>query len=383
MKKMFPAAVSALCAAMLFCGVSPYAKTTSITQDKAKEAAWQVVPRSCSYLTTDNERYLYEVKYFDKTNQKKYVVQVGKSKGDILELTVQSARRTGGSEVKMTEADAIQTVKALYADALDVKASLKESGGRYWYEVAYRTPFTNGTAKVNAETGEMMERDDLYFQAKDDELGDVVKDTATANTLTRLAVSQESIEKSALAAVPGGTVDRIQLTGDRKLYEVKMHKGDYEYELLYNAATGARMNLASSFDPVDFSSDWYQNPGSVEKQSSRFGLAQVQSPSAVKRTGAEGEYITRDRAIQIAQRCAPSGAKLKSMSLKHDGEKTYYQGWLKLDGVRYAFQIDAVDGSVINSSVEVDESWDPEAHHDVDSEKDEDKDYEMKWDDPD
>lgn len=380
MKKM-TSLLAALCAAMVMSGVQALAKdNATITADQARKFADAMVPSSCAYLTTDYERYLYEVKYFDKTNQEKYTIQVGRSEGDILELTVQSADR-GGETVKLTEAEAVQAIRALYSDALDIKASLMEQDGRSYYEVTYRTPFTRGTARVNAETGRIMLRDDVYYQAKNDELKNVVKSSVTSDSLARQAVTRQSIEESALEAVPGGTIDRVQLTGDRTLYEVKMHKGDYEYELLYNAATGARVNMASSFDPPNLDDEWYQNPGVVKKGSPRFGMAQVQNPTAVKSTGSQGTYISREKAVEIARRSAPSGAALKSMSLKHSGGETYYEGWLKKDGIRYAFRIDAVGGSVIDASVEVDETWDPDAHHDVDSIKDEDKDYEMKWDD--
>lgn len=397
MKRYLSALTGVLCAAMLLGGVEALADNSAattakteteerrtirskgdsalITADQAKEAAWKMVPRSCAYLTTDTERYLYEVKYFDKTNQQKYVVQVGKTKGDILQLTVQSADAKGGASAKISAGEAEQIIRALYSDVLTISAALEQSEGGYVYVVRYQTPFTVGTARVNAETGKILERDDLYFQAKNQELSGVVKNASTAETLARQAVSVDAISESALTAVPGGGIDRIQLTGDKTLYEVKMHKGDYEYELLFNAATGARLNLSTSYDPADLQDDWYQNPGSVQKASPRFGMAQIQSPTAVKTNGSEDAYITRDKAKSIALRSAPAGAKVKSMSLKHDGGKTYYEGWLRLDGYLYGFQIDAVSGSVTNWDTQIDPKWDPDAHHDVDSEKDDDTDY--------
>lgn len=381
MKRLLSLAIGAICIFSL--AVQPLAKGKSrIALDTAKEAAWKMAPASCAYITTDTEMYLFEVKFYDKTAQEKYTVQVGASTGNILQVTIQSAFREWSDEVKTSDISAAQAIRARYSDAVSVTAQAQEKDGKHAYRVDYQTPYIVGTAWVNAETSKIMEREDVYFQAKNEELRDVVKTTATSDSLLRRAVDAQTIEKSAREAVPGGEIDRLRLTGDRKLYEVKMHKGDYEYDLLFNAETGERLNLSVSFDPVDFLSDWYQNPGTVEKQSPRFGMAQIQSPSAVKSTGTEGTYISREKAKQIAMRSAPSGAKVKSMSLKHEGGKTYYEGWLRLDGMLYGFQIDAVSGSVINWDTKIDESWDPGAHHDVDSEKDDDTDYgDLKMDD--
>lgn len=384
MKRYLSLLTGVLCVGMLLGGVEAFAVTAPtaaaeerrtirrqgdsglITADQAKDAAWEMVPRSCAYLTTDTERYYYEIKYFDKTNQDKYVVQVGKAKGDILQMTVLSAYQTGGTGAKISEAEAKQVIRSLYSDALTISAALEQTDSGYVYAVQYQTPYILGNARINAETGKLLYRDDLYFQAKNQELGGIVTNASTTETLSRQAVSQDTIRESALAAVPGGTISRIQLTGGKTLYEVKMHKGDYEYELLYNAATGARLNLSSSYDPADLQDDWYQNPGSVEKASPRFGMAQIQAPTAVKSTGSDGAYITRDKAKSIALRSAPAGAKVKSMSLKHSGGNTYYEGWLRLDGYLYGFQIDAVSGSVTNWDTQIDPKWDPDEHHDVD-----------------
>ena len=109
----------------------------------------------------------------------------------------------------------------------------------------------------------------------------------------------------------------------------------------------------------------------------------IQQPGMLKSTddNTEKTYISREKAKQIAQRSAPSGALLKSMSLKSKNGTAYYEGWLKKDGIRYAFRIDAVSGSIIDYTTEADPHWDPEAHHDVDSLREEDKGYKMKWDD--
>lgn len=108
----------------------------------------------------------------------------------------------------------------------------------------------------------------------------------------------------------------------------------------------------------------------------------IQEPGMLNSTdNTEKTYISREKAKQIAQRSAPSGALMKSMSLKSKNGTAYYEGWLKKDGIRYAFRIDAVSGSIIDYTTEVDPHWDPEAHHDVDSLREEDKGYKMKWDD--
>ena len=77
----------------------------------------------------------------------------------------------------------------------------------------------------------------------------------------------------------------------------------------------------------------------------------IQQPGMLKSTddNTEKTYISREKAKQIAQRSAPSGALLS--------------------------------GSIIDYTTEADPHWDPEAHHDVDSLREEDKGYKMKWDD--
>ncbi len=175
-------------------------------------------------------------------------------------------------------------------------------------------------------------------QVKKDQAGEntgIIKHVAytTNNTLLR-PVSPENIEQKDLTAVSGGTIKQIPY---------------YHTE---------------------------------ETLLSHNHIMPIQQPGMLKSTdNTEKTYISREKAKQIAQRSAPSGALMKSMSLKSKNGTAYYEGWLKKDGVRYAFRIDAVSGSIIDYTTEIDPHWDPEAHHDIDSLREEDKDYKMKWDD--
>lgn len=409
MKKRFRILSGALCAGMLLGGISVFAKSTSINEAQAKETAWTQVPRTCTYLTTDLERYWYEIKYFDTTNQQKHTVQVGKNTGAVLERTVETAGPAPTKTVSISRAQAENALRAQHTDLIAVSAKLVEEAQGSWYEVTFRSATKRGAARVNAQTGVVTYSCISYPAEKDYELLGVVKNTSNTDDTTTV-VWEGSIRDAVTQQVPGAMIDKIMLTGNSMLYDVKAHLGDYEYDLLYNAQNGNRIAFSSSYDPTDLSVDWYQKPGSVKKPAGQGGTEQIRETNGTLSTeqyigkmlaGSKSSLSTsalssstastastksisqanRERAKRVAMRMAPEGAQLKSMTLKSSGGVSYYEGWLKHNGVRYAFRIDANDGSVLNSSTEIDETWDPNAHHDVDSIKEEDKDYEMKWDD--
>ena len=115
----------------------------------------------------------------------------------------------------------------------------------------------------------------------------------------------------------------------RAVYEVEFYSGNKEYDYEIDAASGAIV----SYD---------------------FDIENYTIPSAGTNTGSStGNYITREKAQQLAQAKAPN-ATLVKLEFEFDDGRAVYEGELREGRTEYEFEIDAVTGAFIQWS----QDWD-------------------------
>lgn len=111
----------------------------------------------------------------------------------------------------------------------------------------------------------------------------------------------------------------------RAVYEVEFYSGNKEYDYEIDAASGAIV----SYD---------------------FDIEHYTIPSAGTNTGSStGNYITREKAQQLAQAKAPN-ATLVKLEFEFDDGRAVYEGELREGRTEYEFEIDAVTGAFLQWS---------------------------------
>lgn len=149
-----------------------------------------------------------------------------------------------------------------------------------------------------------------------------IEDNTSSGTATA-AITQAKAKEIALkhAGLSASQVTFITAKLDwedgRQVYEVEFYSGNREYDYEIDAATGEIRSY--DYDVENFS---------------------------IPSSGSSGNYISRDRAIQLAQNRAP-GATLVKIELDYDDGRAVYEGELRDGRTEYEFEIDAVTGDVI------------------------------------
>lgn len=135
------------------------------------------------------------------------------------------------------------------------------------------------------------------------------------------------------AGLTASQVTFLQLKLDwengRQVYEVEFYSGNKEYDYEIDATTGSIV----SYD---------------------FDIENYTIPSSGTNTGSStGNYITREKAQQLAQAKAPN-ATLVKLEFDFDDGRAVYEGELRDGRTEYEFEIDATTGSFIQWS----QDWD-------------------------
>lgn len=135
------------------------------------------------------------------------------------------------------------------------------------------------------------------------------------------------------AGLTNSQVTFLQLKLDwengRQVYEVEFYSGNKEYDYEIDAATGSIV----SYD---------------------YDIENYTIPSSGTNTGSStGNYITREKAQQLAQAKAPN-ATLVKLEFDFDDGRAVYEGELRDGRTEYEFEIDAATGSFIKWS----QDWD-------------------------
>lgn len=151
----------------------------------------------------------------------------------------------------------------------------------------------------------------------------IVTDNASTTTTGAASyVGEAKAKETALshAGLSASQVTFLEVKLDREdgrmVYEVEFYSGNKEYDYEIDASTGTIVGF--DYDIENF------------------------VPSAPS----TGNYITREKAQQLAQAKAPN-ATLVKLEFEYDDGRAVYEGELREGRVEYEFEIDAVTGNFI------------------------------------
>ena len=128
----------------------------------------------------------------------------------------------------------------------------------------------------------------------------------------------------------------------RMQYEVEFYSGSTEYDYDIDAVTGAI--LSSDRDMEDFQI-WNSNTSTNRP-------ANVSSGSSG--SASSGNYITAERAQQIALAECPSGSTVYKCQFDWDDGRAEYEVEIRNGWTEYDFEIDAVTGTILSRDIDND-----------------------------
>lgn len=128
----------------------------------------------------------------------------------------------------------------------------------------------------------------------------------------------------------------------RMQYEVEFYSGSTKYDYDIDAVTGAI--LSSDRDMEDFQI-WNSNTGTNRP-------ANVSSGSSG--SASSGNYITAERAQQIALAECPSGSTVYKCQFDWDDGRAEYEVEIRNGWTEYDFEIDAVTGTILSRDIDND-----------------------------
>lgn len=186
--------------------------------------------------------------------------------------------------------------------------------GRPVYEVEFWSGSTEYDYEIDAQTGSILSYDydveNYQIPSSGQQTGDLIGD----------ARAQEIALNHAGVSAGQATFFRTQMDWEhgRQVYEVEFWSGNTEYDYEIDAVTGDILSY-------DFDVENYSIPSGNQ---------------------ASGNYISQERAREIAQDRVPT-ATLVELEFEFDDGRAVYEGKLREGRMEYEFEIDAVSGGIL------------------------------------
>ncbi len=215
-----------------------------------------------------------------------------------------------------------------------LQLKLDWENGRQVYEVEFYSGNKEYDYEIDAASGSIV--------SYDYDIENFVPSTGTntgtstgTNTGSSAVIGEAKAKEIALnhAGLTSSQVSFVQAKLDwengRQVYDVDFYSGNKEYDYEIDAATGSIV----SYD---------------------FDIENYTIPSSGTNTGSStGNYISREKAQQLAQAKVPN-ATLVKLEFDFDDGRAIYEGELRDGRTEYEFEIDATTGSFIKWS----QDWD-------------------------
>ena len=160
-------------------------------------------------------------------------------------------------------------------------------------------------------------------------------DYITAERAKQIALNDAGVKESAAVFL------RANLDWDdgRMHYEVEFYSGSTEYDYDIDAVTGAI--LSSDRDMEDF-------------QIWNGGTSRPSGSTSSSGSSNSGNYITAERAKQIALAECPSGSTVVKCQFDWDDGRAQYEVEIRNGWTEYDFEIDAVTGTIFSRDIDND-----------------------------
>lgn len=338
------ALVLAVGAASVF-GVSAH------TKNAAKETALQYLPKDAQLLSQEREDDSYEFKFHSSERKEKYELEIGSKTKELTEWKSQADASNGAKSVKLARQAADQIVSGEIKGAKITKTQLVEDDGLHVYEVSFQSDKCRGSYDIHPETGLILEREikigaPIVIPLTSTPAADASNPSGdSSGQQPGGVISMEKAKERALAEVPGATVMDIELEWENNayVYDIELYKAGYEYDLVLNAADGARISLKSEKDDWDGNGGW-QHHG--DRNPVTTAQTQPQKDQTTKPAQKPDAFIGLEKAKAIVLQKAP-GATIQKLKLERDDGRVSYEGEAVKGKVEYEFDIDAYTGAIL------------------------------------
>ncbi|MGO5022030.1 PepSY domain-containing protein [Lawsonibacter sp. LCP25S3_G6] len=204
-----------------------------------------------------------------------------------------------------------------HANVSSSKASFRPvkldwENGRQVYEVEFYSGSTEYDYEIDASTGSIVGYDH-------DIENYTIPSTGTSTNLIGEAKAKEiALNHAGLTSSKVSFVQaKLDWDDGRQVYDVDFYSGSKEYDYEIDAATGSILSY-------DYDIENYSIPSASQS----------------------GDYISKEKAQQLAQAKAPN-ATLVKLEFDYDDGRAIYEGELRDGRTEYDFEIDAVTGSFL------------------------------------
>ena len=213
-------------------------------------------------------------------------------------------------DIGMEAAKSAALKHAGLSTAVFTKAERDYDDGRWEYELEFHTDSAAYEVTVDAATGRVLDYEKENLRGGS--TSDIGTQAAKSAALRHAGLSESQVRE-------------LQVEWDnehgRAVYEVEFKSGGMEYEYVIDAATGSIVGY-------DYDIENYTIPSSGNTGTS------------------SGNYISREKAQQLAQAKAPNATLIK-LEFDFDDGRAVYEGELREGRTEYDFEIDAATGNFI------------------------------------
>ena len=306
-----------------------------IGEAKAKEIALNHAGLTAGQVTFlqlkldwENGRQVYEVEFY--SSNKEYDYEIDASTGSIVGYDYDIENYTIPSTGTSTTTGLIGEAKAkeialnhaglTSSQVSFVLAKLDWENGRQVYEVEFYSGNKEYDYEIDASTGAIRSYDYDIENYTIPSTGASTGASASTGLIGEAKAKETALNHAGLTSSQVSFVQtKLDWENGRQVYEVEFYSGNKEYDYEIDASTG-------SIRGYDYDIENYTIPSTGASQS--------------------GNYISREKAQQLAQAKAPNATLIK-LEFDFDDGRAIYEGELRDGRMEYDFEIDASTGSFI------------------------------------
>lgn len=309
------------------------ANLASITIDDAKKTALALLPKESILVSSDLDDEQFELKFYNKSKQEKYVVYVSTLDGKLTEVESQlnATKPIHAEGTRISEAAAQKMISDEISNAQILSTKQETDDGIFQYKISFQSKTLYGKYEIDAQSGAIMERE-------------IKMGKPYVYTNSNEIISMEVLKSKVIKLVPDGTITDVELESRNNVpvFKIEVYKNGLEYNLILNATTGEKISSSShdsGWDKSNYELDWDYDEYIPSSQ-------KVDNTSTI---------IDSAKAAQIAKAKAPAGATLIEIKLDYDDGRAIYEGKLIKGNMEYEFEIDALTGTIIDWDMDNDD----------------------------
>ena len=302
------------------------ASSSYIGEAKAKEIALQHAGLSsaqASFLRThldwEDGRPVYEVEFYSGNTEYDYEIdaQTGTIRSYDFDIENYVIPSTGGSTEGLIGESRAKEIALQHAGLSSgqvtfFRTQMDWENGRRVYEVEFYSGNTEYDYEIDAATGDILSYDydvENYTIPSGPQTGDLIGESRARE----IALQHAGLSSNQVTFI----LAKLDWDDGRRVYDVEFYSGNKEYDYEIDATSGAVLSY-------DFDAEHYTAPSGNQS----------------------GNYISQEKAAQLAQDRAPNATLIK-IQFEFDDGRAVYEGELREGRTEYEFEIDATTGNFI------------------------------------